>query len=373
MTKLLIIAGTRPEVIKLAPVFKELQRRPRLNPILCTTGQHREMLDQMMDFFALTADMDLDLMRPGQTPTEVASRAIHKVGELVAALAPEWVIVQGDTTTAMASSVAAFYGRAKIAHVEAGLRTKDPYRPFPEEMNRRLISRAASLHFTPTAVAADALRAENIDNDAIHTVGNTVIDALFQTRDRVTSGEIQLPPVWRAGADRAKTILVTSHRRENFDSGIQEICAALNEFTRQRPDWTIVFPVHPNPAIHDPVRKILADSASIYLTEPQGYGDFVALMTAAAFIVTDSGGVQEEGSALGKPIIVLRSETERPEAVMNGNAVLVGSDKSRILNEMLLLANNEHERRQRARPCLAYGDGLASKRIADVLENAKWQ
>ncbi len=371
MARALIIAGTRPEVIKLAPVIRELQKRGGpVTPVVCSTGQHREMLDQMMRFFGLKAEIDLDLMQPGQSPTDVAARAIARVGETMAKLAPDWVLVQGDTTTAMAASIAAFYARARVAHVEAGLRTANPYRPFPEEMNRRIIGRIASLHFPPTPGARDALLQEGVPADSVHMVGNTVIDALFETRDRAGRGEIRKPPSFDNLRDPTRVVLVTSHRRENFDQGIADICAALLAFATARPEWTIIFPVHPNPAIKGPVSRALSSVTNIRLTEPVDYGPFVAAMNAATFIVTDSGGVQEEGAALGKPIIVLREETERPEAIENGNAVLVGSDRVKIEREMTLLSDDSAARAKRSTPCAAYGDGKAAMRIADILERA---
>jgi UDP-N-acetylglucosamine 2-epimerase (non-hydrolysing) len=356
--KVLFVFGTRPEAIKLAPVVRCLREDARFAVRVAVTAQHREILDQVLRAFSIEPDYDLNVMQAGQTLAESASRILAALEPVLDREKPDWVIVQGDTTTTFCGALAAFYKGIAVAHVEAGLRTGDPRQPFPEEMNRVLTSRLATLHFAATESAAENLRREGVDPAAIHVTGNTGIDAVLSVRD-------SLPAVEPGGK---KIILVTAHRRESFGQGFLSICRALQRLA-ERTDVEIVYPVHPNPNVRDVVREHLHDVANIRLIEPLEYVAFVDLMRRAHILLTDSGGVQEEGPSLGKPVLVMREKTERPEAVEAGTALLVGTDEERIVAETTRLLDDRQEYMRRARIHNPYGDGRASTRIRDVLMN----
>jgi UDP-N-acetylglucosamine 2-epimerase (non-hydrolysing) len=355
--KILFVFGTRPEAIKLAPVIRCLREDPRFEARVAVTAQHRAMLDQVLAAFAIQPDRDLNVMQAGQTLAQSASRIIAALEPVLDSERPDCVIVQGDTTTTFCGALAAFYQRIPVAHVEAGLRTGDLREPFPEEMNRVLTTRLAALHFAATESAADNLRREGIDQANIFVTGNTGIDAVLAVRD-------SLPPLERG--DGKKTILVTAHRRESFGEGFSRICRALRRLA-ERPDVEIVYPVHPNPNIQSVVREQLRDVANITLLEPVDYVAFVDLMRRAHLLLTDSGGIQEEGPSLGKPVLVMREKTERPEAVEAGTARLIGTDEDAIVAEAAQLLDDPFEYERRALIHNPYGDGQASARIRDVL------
>lgn len=354
--KVLFVFGTRPEAIKLAPVVRCLREDAHFEVRVAATAQHREMLDQVLEAFAIQPDDDLNVMQPGQTLTESASRILGALEPVLARRRPDWVLVQGDTTTTFCGALAAFYQGISVAHVEAGLRTGDLRQPFPEEMNRVLASRLASLHFAATEKAAENLRREGVDPRTIHVTGNTGIDAVLSVRD-------SLPP-FEPGPK--KTILVTAHRRESFGPGFLSICRALRRLA-SRGDVEIIYPVHPNPNVRDVVHANLHDFPNIRLIEPVDYVRFVDLMRRAHILLTDSGGVQEEGPSLGKPVLVMREKTERPEAVEAGTARLVGTDEEKIVTETERLLDHPREYAERARIHNPYGDGQASQRIRDTL------
>jgi len=363
--KVLFVFGTRPEAIKLCPVIRELRNRKQFSASVCVTAQHREMLDQVLEAFDVRPDHDLNLMTPGQSLFDSTSRIVSALDPVMRREEPGIVLVQGDTTTTFCAALAAFYHRVPVGHVEAGLRTGDIYQPFPEEMNRLLTSRLASLHFAATEWAAGNLRREDITADSIFVTGNTGIDAVLQIAGRLERGELHgldWPP-----ADRAeKLIVVTAHRRESFGEGILNLCQALRRLAA-RPDVRIVYPVHPNPNVREPVEKHLAGVDRIRLIEPLSYVGFVDLMRRATILLTDSGGVQEEGPSLGKPILVLRDKTERPEAVEAGTVKLVGTDAERIVAAATELLDDGGLRERMSRVHNPYGDGLASGRIADII------
>ncbi|HUA85159.1 MAG TPA: UDP-N-acetylglucosamine 2-epimerase (non-hydrolyzing) [Bryobacteraceae bacterium] len=359
---ILFIFGTRPEAIKLAPLIRHLNRTPqRYSVKVCVTAQHRAMLDQVLDAFAIRPDFDLDLMTPGQTLFESTSRIIAGLGRVFAGAKPDLAIVQGDTTTTFCGALAAFYSRVPVAHVEAGLRTGDLAQPFPEELNRVLTSRIAALHFAPTSRAAENLAREGVSS-GVSVTGNTGIDAVLYIRDRLERGELSSSGDFtRPGR---KLILITAHRRENFGEGFERICAALRQIA-DREDVNLVYPVHPNPNVRAAADRL--KHPNITLIEPLSYVDFVNVMRRAYLILTDSGGIQEEGPSLAKPILVLREKTERPEAVEAGTVKLVGTDPARIVSETALLLENPGEYERRSRCHNPYGDGHASERIEAAL------
>ena len=356
--KVLFIFGTRPEAIKLAPLIHELQKRPQFEARICVTAQHREMLDQVLQAFSLTPHHDLDVMQAGQDLFDVTARCLTALRQVLETERPGWVVVQGDTTTTFAGALAAFYLGLRVAHVEAGLRTHDKSRPFPEEINRRLTSHLADLHFAPTARARQCLLDEGIPQERIYVTGNTGVDALFYVRG--------LPrDRWPAAPGR-RLIPVTGHRRESFGEGFKRICAALARIAERR-DVEIVYPVHLNPQVQQPVRKMLGGLANVRLIEPLSYVPFVGLMEASYLILTDSGGIQEEAPSLGKPVLVMREVTERPEAVEAGTVKLVGTDVERIARAVNELLDDPKAYQQMSRAHNPYGDGKASARIAEVL------
>jgi UDP-N-acetylglucosamine 2-epimerase (non-hydrolysing) len=366
MIKTLFVFGTRPEAIKLCPVILHLLSRPEdFRVTVCVTAQHRAMLDQVLKVFGVVPDYDLDLMRPGQTLSQSTSRIIAALEPVIAEIQPDVVLVQGDTTTTFCGALAAFYQHVPVGHVEAGLRTRDLRQPFPEELNRVMTSRIASLHFAATAGAAVNLAAEAVDPQTVFITGNSGIDAVLQIRDRLNSGDLPATVYsWRD--DRKKLILVTAHRRESFGVGLESICRGLRRLAERR-DVQIVYPVHRNPSVTAPVHRLLENQTNIHLIEPLDYVPFVELMRAAHILITDSGGVQEEGPSLGKPVLVTREKTERPEAVEAGTVVLVGPQEDRIVAQASLLLDNEIEHGRRSLVHNPYGDGHASERIAGAI------
>ena len=364
--KVLVAFGTRPEALKCFPVIKELRKRGNVEVKVCATGQHRQMLDQVLKLVEIEPDYDLNLMRATPTLTDLTNDILSAVGDVLSREQPDRVLVQGDTTTAMAATLAAFYRQIPVGHIEAGLRSGNNYSPWPEEVNRRIISTIADLHFAPTAGARDNLLKENIPPDSIHVTGNTVIDALCEIRQRL-SGYQHNPEtehILKAASDgKKRLLLVTSHRRENWGHGMQEVCEALRVLAA-RDDVSIVYSVHPNPNVRAAAHAALAGHAWITLVEPMDYLAFVALMTASHFILTDSGGVQEEAPALGKPVLVLRDTTERPEGVEAGGARLVGTTTAAIVSEAQRLLDDPRAYDQMSQAPNPYGDGKAACRIA---------
>jgi UDP-N-acetylglucosamine 2-epimerase (non-hydrolysing) len=350
---------------------RQLRREPDLfDARVCVTGQHRQMLDQVLDAFQVVPDHDLNLMREAQTLTQSSSRILAALEPVLETVRPEVVLVQGDTTTTLAGALAAFYQRVPVAHIEAGLRTHDMAQPFPEEMNRVVAGRLAALHFAATEGAAANLRAEGVDPQRIFVTGNTGIDAVLHVRDGLESGAIRGARDWSAvlPGDGRKLIVVTAHRRESFGPGFEEICRALSRLA-ERDDVRIVYPVHPNPNVTGPVNRYLAGKPNILLLEPLGYTEFVDLMRRAYILLTDSGGVQEEGPSLGKPILVMRDKTERPEAVAAGTVQLVGPHEDRILEAACKLLEDSKFRESMTRVHNPYGDGRASARISAAIHS----
>jgi UDP-N-acetylglucosamine 2-epimerase (non-hydrolysing) len=369
----LCVFGTRPEAIKMAPLIGELRTRPGLRLKVCVTAQHREMLDQVLDLFAIRADHDLRIMQPGQDLYDLTARLLQKLRSVFAEERPDLVLVHGDTTTTMAVSLAAYYARVPVGHVEAGLRTGDKYQPFPEEINRRVTGVIADLHFAPTQRAMQNLLREGVVQEHIFVTGNTVIDALMAIRQRV-SGD---PVLAGKMADRfprlaayGRMVLVTGHRRENFGQGFREICQALVDLARAYPAVAFVYPVHLNPQVQEPVTAILrsADVTNIFLAAPQEYGAFVYLLDCCTLVLTDSGGVQEEAPSLGKPVVVMRETTERPEAVEAGTAFLAGNDREKIVAAVSRLLDDPAHYQAMSQAVNPYGDGQAARRIAAIVE-----
>jgi len=368
MITTLFVFGTRPEAIKLCPVILQLRSRPdEFQVVVCATAQHRAMLDQVLQVFGIVPDFDLDLMRPGQTLSQSSSRILAALEPVLTETKPDIVIVQGDTTTTFCGALAAFYHHIPVAHVEAGLRTNDLQQPFPEELNRVLTSRIASLHFAATERSRTNLTAENIPCARIFVTGNSGIDAVLHIRDRLVSGELTVPAFpWRDHS--RKLIVVTAHRRESFGAGFESICRGLLRLA-SRADVQIVYPVHRNPNVTDPVTRLLGGVPHIVLIEPLDYVPFVELMRQAWLLITDSGGIQEEGPSLGKPILVMREKTERPEAVEAGTVLLVGTGEHSIFEKASIILENAEEYRRMAHVHNPYGDGHASPRIADAIHS----
>jgi UDP-N-acetylglucosamine 2-epimerase (non-hydrolysing) len=363
--KALFVFGTRPEAIKLAPVIRDFRNRPDdFDVRIVVTAQHRQMLDQVLKIFDIQPHYDLNVMQPGQTLTGLTSRLLNALEPVITEVRPGLVYVQGDTTTTMAGALAAFYAGCRVAHVEAGLRTGDLTQPFPEELNRVVTGRLASIHFAATEGAKQNLLAEGVAAEAIHVTGNTGIDAVLDVRDRLERGE--LPAEDWPFLDTAKhLIVVTAHRRESFGSGFENICLALRTLA-MREDVTIVYPVHRNPKVAGPVQKHLSGLKRVYLIDPLAYVPFVDLMRRATVILTDSGGIQEEAPSLGKPVVVMRDKTERPEGVDAGTVKLAGTDPGRIVAEVERLLDDAELRERMARVHNPYGDGRASGRIAEA-------
>lgn len=365
--RVMCVFGTRPEAVKLAPVVHALKASSRLEPVVVLTAQHREMLDQMMRWFEITPDFDMDIMRHGQTLSELSARVISGVDEIIQKIQPDMLLVQGDTVTVMASALAAHYQKVPVGHVEAGLRTEDRYNPFPEEMSRRLTSQLASIHFAPTRRAVDNLHREGIVNN-VHLTGNTVIDALLDTVSRLENAPIDTSLY--GGADFAghRVLLVTAHRRENWGMGMGEIAHALRGIADEFPDVQILYPIHKNPVVRESIEPVFAGHKRLILVEPLDYVPFVYAMQRCHFVLTDSGGIQEEAPTLGKPVLVMRTNTERPEAAEAGVAKIVGVSREGIFEaaRQLLVDQSEYSRMSDA--VNPFGDGKAARKIVNSLE-----
>lgn len=376
--KALFVFGTRPEAIKMAPVIREMEtENSRFKVVVCVTAQHREMLDQVLKIFEISPDHDLDIMRKNQDLFDVTTNALIGLKDIFKKEKPDIILVQGDTTTAFAAGLAAYYLKIPIAHIEAGLRTYNKYSPFPEEKNRHLLSVLADYHFAPTEWAKSNLLKEGIPEDRIWVTGNTVIDALMavvrsqESEVRRETFEKYFKEKWNLNlsvdSSNSKLILVTGHRRENFGEGFENICLALKEIAESRKDVIIVYPVHLNPNVQQPVRAILNGKPNIHLIDPLEYEPFVFLMSNAYLILTDSGGIQEEAPSLGKPVLVMRDTSERPEGIEAGSAKLVGTDTEKIVTETQKLLNDKMEYERMAKTINPYGDGQASKRIVKII------
>jgi len=371
MVKVLAVFGTRPEAIKMAPVVHALKLEADVK--VCVTAQHREMLDQVLDLFEITPDYDLDIMKPGQDLFDVTSNVLLGIKKVLQSERPDIVLVHGDTTTSMATAMAAFYLQIPVGHVEAGLRTHNINSPFPEEFNRQLTSRITNFHFAPTEIARQNLLTENVENSKIYVTGNTVIDALLSMVEKarhVDFSEELLKTVPILGQKSVtRIILVTGHRRENFGQGFEDICQALRDIATENPEVHIVYPVHLNPNVREPVDRILSGIDNVHLVEPMAYLTFVKLMDMSYLILTDSGGIQEEAPSLGKPVLVMRDTTERPEAVEAGTVKLVGTNKEEIVKMVNQLLTNKDNYAQMSKAHNPYGKGDAGRVICDILKN----
>jgi len=367
VSKVAIIFGTRPEAIKLAPVILALKNDPRFSCQVCVTAQHREMLDQVLDVFGIKPDVDLDLMEPNQTLAGLTARAVEAIDRFLAKSKPDLVLVQGDTTTTFCAALVAFYHHIPVGHVEAGLRTGNLDSPWPEEANRVLATRLTTLHFAPTELNRQNLLKERVAPERVFVTGNTVIDALFLARDIIKEHPPAVPGLPEALADAGgpRLVLITGHRRESFGPGFEAICKAIAELARRFPETAFVYPVHLNPNVRKPVNQILrgAGTSNIHLIDPLPYLPFVAMMNRSAVILSDSGGVQEEAPSLGKPVLVMRDTTERPEAVIAGTVKLVGADEGKIVEETGKLLTDKAAYDEMARAHNPYGDGKATGRI----------
>ncbi|MFV0141778.1 non-hydrolyzing UDP-N-acetylglucosamine 2-epimerase [Empedobacter falsenii] len=369
-TKHLIIFGTRPEAIKMAPLVQEFKKHNEFETKVCVTAQHREMLDQVLDFFEIKPDFDLNLMKPNQNLFSLTADIITELKPVLEDFQPDYVYVHGDTSTSSIAGLAAFYAGAKVCHVEAGLRTHNKWSPFPEEMNRQLTGRLADFHFAPTQQSYENLIKENIKPEDIIVTGNTVIDALLDSAEKVQSIQNKEIDYLKTIVDTSKKlILVTGHRRENHGQGFINICEALKEIATTHQNVQIIYPVHLNPNVQKPVHEILAGIDNIQLIDPLAYPAFVWLMSQSFMIITDSGGVQEEAPSLGKPVLVMRDTTERPEAVDAGTVILVGTDKAKIIAEAHDLLTNQARYQTMSALHNPYGDGKACARIAEYIKN----
>ncbi|KGA35132.1 MULTISPECIES: non-hydrolyzing UDP-N-acetylglucosamine 2-epimerase [Pectobacterium] len=370
--KVLTVFGTRPEAIKMAPLVHALAQDGAFESRVCVTAQHREMLDQVLRLFDITPDYDLDIMRPGQGLSEISCRILSGLEPVMAEFKPDLVLVHGDTTTTLATSLAAFYQRIPVGHVEAGLRTGNLYSPWPEEANRKLTGHLAMYHFAPTENSRQNLLREHLSDRHIFVTGNTVIDALFWVRDRILADAAlrrSLDEKYAFLDDNKKLILVTGHRRESFGGGFERICSGLADIARRHPEVQIVYPVHLNPNVSEPVNRILSGIDNVMLIAPQDYLPFVYLMNRSYMILTDSGGIQEEAPSLGKPVLVMRDTTERPEAVEAGTVKLVGTEVTSIVDAVSMLLTDEEAYQAMSRAHNPYGDGQACQRIVDALKN----
>lgn len=369
--KVLVVFGTRPEAIKLAPLVKELKKHNSIETSVCVTGQHREMLDQVLDLFEINPNYDLNIMKESQSLETITTKIIENISPILESIKPDWVIVHGDTSTTFAASLAAFYKKVKIAHIEAGLRTYNNYSPYPEEANRRLTSVLTTIHFSPTEEAKNNLLAEHIPSEAIFVTGNTVIDALFLMKGKLDSNvvEIEMKQHFPFIDNSRKLILITAHRRENQQEGIYNIAEAISLLASQHPALQFVLPLHLNPAIRMPLQNKLENKSNVYLIEPQEYLPFIYLMSKAHIILTDSGGIQEEAPSLGKPVLVMRDTTERPEAIKAGTIKLIGSNTDDIVDNFNLLYNNKNEYSRMSQAQNPYGDGTAAQKIVQLLIN----
>ena len=370
MKKVLLIFGTRPEAIKMAPLVKEFEKDcQNFDVRVCVTAQHREMLDQVLNFFEISPNYDLDLMKPGQNLYSLTAIIIEKLKNVLEDFSPDFVFVHGDTTTTMASSIAAFYSGAKVCHIEAGLRTHNKLSPFPEEINRQITGRVCDYHFAPTKASESNLLKENISHTDIIVTGNTVIDALLNSIKKVESEPSQIIHDLQKEINGCELILVTGHRRENLGEGLENICMALKEIAEQNFNVLIIYPVHLNPRVKEPVEKILSGIPNILLIDPLSYPDFIWLMNRSKIILTDSGGVQEEAPSLGKPVLVMRDITERPEAVNAGTVILVGTNKDLIVKETMDLLTNDKKYTTMSELHNPYGDGKACERIVEFIKS----
>jgi UDP-N-acetylglucosamine 2-epimerase (non-hydrolysing) len=371
MKKFLIVFGTRPEAIKMAPLVKTFQNHKEFETKVCVTAQHREMLDQVLDLFNIKPDFDLDIMKANQDLYDITANILRGMKEVFKEYCPDTVFVHGDTTTTFAVSLAAFYEKISVAHIEAGLRTGDIYSPWPEEANRKLTSQLTAYHFAPTEQSRENLLQENVTPNSIAVTGNTVIDALFLMRDRIINDLefakdiVEKVPI---SLGERSYILVTGHRRENFGQGFINICEALKQVALEKPDIDIIYPVHLNPNVRAPVNELLNDIPNIHLIEPMQYEVFIYLMMHSKLIITDSGGVQEEAPSLGKPVLVMRDTTERPEAVEAGTVKLVGTDPEKIVSETLILLDDTDAYNAMAKAHNPYGDGHACQRVVDFMK-----
>ena len=371
-TRPLLVLGTRPEAIKMAPVIQECQRRSDVDPVVCFTGQHREMVAQVAEYFGIEADINLDLMRPDQTLSGLTARCMERLDQTVGEYSPDCVIAQGDTTTVMVASMVAFYHRIPFVHVEAGLRTGDMNSPWPEEFNRRVAGLTASLHCAPTHRAAENLFREGVPRHQVHVTGNTVIDALLWTIEQERTGNRQWADKY-AMLSRPRMVLITGHRRENFGQGFAQICAAICRLAETFADTDFVYPVHLNPNVQKPVRESLGGLPNVHLVPPASYPEFVWLMDRSYLILTDSGGVQEEAPSLHKPVLVMRETTERPEAVDAGGVELVGASSENIVHAVSRLLRDAAEYSRRQINTNPYGDGDSAGRIMDLVVGRIWE
>jgi UDP-N-acetylglucosamine 2-epimerase (non-hydrolysing) len=367
--KVLTVIGTRPEAIKMAPVVAEGRRRG-IDLRVCATAQHREMLDQVLALFGIAPEYDLDLMRPDQSLADLGARALAALDPVLAAERPDWVLVQGDTTTAMMAALAAFYREVPVGHVEAGLRTRDLARPFPEELNRRVIDMLGRAHFVPTGEARRNLVAEGLDDASLHVTGNTIVDALLAAR-RMECPESALADLPDLGADE-RLVVVTAHRRESFGEGMRGIARAIARIVASFPDVRVVYPLHPNPNVRRPMEELLSRTPRVHLVAPLPYLPFLSLKARAHLVVSDSGGVQEEAPTLGVPALVLRETTERPEAIAAGAVKLVGTDEDAIVESARAVLGDPTEHARMARAINPYGDGHAAERIVSILRGEAW-
>ena len=367
--RVLSVFGTRPEAVKMAPVIKALEANPDVDSRVCVTAQHRQMLDQVLDLFEIKPDYDLNLMRPNQSLAGLTAEVMENLDPVLADEHPDWVLVQGDTTTVMTAALAAFYRKIRVGHVEAGLRTGDKRQPFPEEINRRIAGTIADLHFAPTELARQNLLHEGVEDDHIHVTGNTDIDALHMVlKMPAPAGITEKFKEWNIAEGKNRLVLVTAHRRESFGQPIEDICAALQTLAHDYAGkLQVAYPVHLNPNIQEPVYRLLGSEPNIHLLEPLDYLPMVNFMKAASIVLTDSGGIQEEATGLGKPTLVLRDKTERPEGVEAGVLRLVGTDPSRIVSETHRLLDNQEEYEKMARAANPFGDGHAAERIIKAL------
>ncbi len=371
MKKIIFLFGTRPEAIKMAPVVKQfISHSNHFITKVCVTAQHRDMLDQVLDFFDINTDYDLDLMKPNQNLYQLTASIFESLKKVFDEFNPDFVFVHGDTTTTMAGSIAGFYSGAKVCHIEAGLRTYDKLSPFPEEINRQITSRVSDYHFAPTNKSKSNLLSENISESSILVTGNTVIDALFEGLKILESYQSEtLRSIKSKFSVNDDIILVTAHRRENHGEGFKNICSALKKIANKTPDVKIIYPVHLNPNVKGPVEMYLSGIENIFLIDPVSYPEFIYLMSISKLIITDSGGVQEEAPSIGKPVLVMRDTTERPEAVSAGTVILVGTDTAKIYNETISLLENNEKYEKMSLLHNPYGDGKASKRIVEFIKN----
>jgi UDP-N-acetylglucosamine 2-epimerase (non-hydrolysing) len=377
MKKVLLVFGTRPEAIKMAPLVKAFEKEKNIISKVCVTAQHREMLDQVLDMFDIKPDYDLNIMKAGQDLFDVTTNVLLGLKDVLNDFNPDVVLVHGDTTTTSASSLAAFYNKIKVGHVEAGLRTGDIYSPWPEEANRQITGVLANYHFAPTTTSENNLLKENKNPNDIIVTGNTVVDALFLALDKIEKDDnLKSKIVDTINSqyklqDNKEIILVTGHRRENFGQGFVNICEALKTLAINNPDIDIVYPVHLNPNVQKPVKEILSNTSNVYLIEPLQYEQFIYMMNKSYFIITDSGGVQEEAPSLGKPVLVMRDTTERPEAVEAGTVKLVGTNRESIIKEAQKLLDNKEEYEKMSKAHNPYGDGKACERIVEFIKDVK--